>query len=172
MENKPQQFRFTSREAYLKHLDMVLPPNCIQKRKVGNSTKDYLPIPLQESKAHEIFHYWNVIDEKYTNIANELICTVKIEYMPSYPGADIQTCTGSGSQAIEMSSGSKCSDFPNNKSLTALDKNLGSARSKAIGCALGSLGNIFGQNLSRKINDSTYMPIDFTFRKFNNVENE
>lgn len=172
MEQIQEQYRFTSREAYLKHLDMVLPPSCIQKRKIGNSTKDYYPIAIQESKAHEIFHYWNIIDEKYQTIANELICTVKLEYMPSYPGADVHTCTGTGSNAIEMSSGSKCSDFPNNKSLNALDKNLGSARSKAIGCALGSLGNIFGQNLSRKINESAYMPSDFTFRKFNNVENE
>lgn len=158
-----ENYKFSTRDEYLVALDSVMPPN---NYKV-NDQVTYLPIEIQEALADVLFHYWNVIDEKYNNILNEIICTVKIEYMPNYPGADIHTCTGSAAHPITMLKGSKVAEFGEKKISNALGMALPASRSKAIGCALNSLGNIFGRNLGRK-----NLSIDFKLRQINNVENK
>lgn len=161
-----QKFRFPSREEYLKTLDKTMPQEYIQTREIGaGQVQQYLPLPIQEAIADDMFHYWNVTDEKYMLIANEVIATVRITYMPSYPDAEELYCTGSAAGPISMDSGAKVTDFPAKKKINALEYNLGSRRGAAVGCALNSLGNIFGRNIGRKINKNTPISSDFKIRK-------
>lgn len=164
MQEKKENFRFSNREEYLVALDSVMPMEYVQTRDLPTGKQLYLPIPIQESIADDIFHYWNVTDEKYIVIANELVCTVRITYMPSYPGADELFCTGSASKAIQMDAKAKVSDFPALKKSNALEYCLPASRSAAIGCALNSLGNLFGRNLGRKISNDKHLANDFKIR--------
>ena len=165
MENK-EQYEFPNRQEYIKALDSVLPDNYIMTRKLGGSrTAKYLPIPIQESMADKMFQEWNVIDEKYEILVNEVICTVKIAYTPAYPGANEQFCTGSGCIPIQMEKGSSVKDFPTKKIQNAMEYNVPSAKKRAIGNALEGLGNIFGRNIGRKLDKNTELPSNFKIRK-------
>jgi len=158
-------YRFETRAQYVAALDKVLPSEYIQVRDIpGYGAHPYIPTPIQEAMADDLFMAWHVVDEKYTMLLNELICTVKLNYTPSFPGADIETCTGSAAQAVQMDSGSKVSDWPANKKLSALEYNLPALRSKAIGNALETLGNIFGRNFGRKLNKNTPLSPEFKIR--------
>lgn len=165
-------YKFKNRAGYIKALDSILPDEYVQKRSVGSGTHKYYPAPIKESVADDIFHYWNVIDEKYTLLVNELVCTIKLAYQPSYPGADELFCTGSAATPVQMDSGSTVSSFPNSKKKNALEYNLPSVRTEAISTALGKLGNIFGRNLNRKLNKTQYLAPDFSIRKHGKVEDE
>lgn len=158
------EYRFKNRAEYIKSLDSVLPEKFIQKRDIGSKIHRYYPAAIKEAVADNIFQYWNVVDEKYNILVNELVCTVKINYMPSYPGADELFCTGSAATPIQMDSKSSVSDFPANKKLNALEYNLPSVISEAISKAFGRLGNVFGRNLDRKLNNKTQLSPDFTLR--------
>lgn len=159
-------FNFKSREDYLKFIDSVLPSEYVQTRELRAGVSiSYYPTAIQESVADMAFRSWHVTDENYIVIANELACTVRITYCPDYPGAEEMMCTGSAASPIQMSSGSKVGDFPAAKISNALEYNLPSVRSKAIGCALETIGNVFGRNLSRKLNAKQTLSPNFTFRK-------
>ena len=158
-------YKFKDRNEYVKALDSVMPDKFVMKRDIPSGVHKYLPMAIKEAVADNIFQYWNIIDEKYTIIANELIATIKIVFVPAYPSADELFCTGSASVPIQMDKGGKISDFPNNKKRNALEYNLPSVRSEAASNALGTLGNIFGRNLSRKLSPNNSLPVDFSFRK-------
>lgn len=160
-------YKFKNRGEYIKALDSILPESYIQTRKVASGTHKYYPAPIKEAVADDLFHYWNVIDESYTALYNEILCTVKIVYCPSYPGADELFCTGSASTPVQMDANSDLSNFPNNKKKNALEYGVPNVQTEAISNALGRLGNIFGRNLNRKINKDTYLPDNFTIRKHN-----
>jgi hypothetical protein len=160
-----EQYKFQNRAEYIKTLDSILPAEFEQKRDVGNSTHCYYPQAIKEAIADNMFHYWNVIDEKYQLLSNELVCTVKIAFMPGYQEADEQFCTGSAAVPVQMDAQSKPSDFPAKKKLNALEYNLPAVRSEAMSNALGTLGNIFGRNLNRKLNQTQKLQSTFTFRK-------
>ena len=155
---------FKSRTEYFGALDSVLPDDYVQRRDTPSGVYRYVPAPVKEALADKFFQYWNVIDEDYTLIANELVCTVKLAYQPSFPGADELFCTGSAAVAIQMSSGASVKDFPGAKKTNALEYNLPSSRIEAISNALGTLGNVFGRNLSRKFSKKQKLPADFTLR--------
>lgn len=165
-------YRFKDRSEYVKALDSILPDNFVQKRSIPSGTHKYYPAPIKEAVADDLFQYWNIIDEKYTIIVNELVCTIKITFVPSYSSADEIFCTGSAAVPIQMDANSSVSSFPNNKKKNALEYNLPSVRSEAISNALGTLGNIFGRNLNRKVNKDTFLPADFTIRKHDIIEKE
>jgi len=167
---KEQVFKFSNREEYLRALDSVMPQDYVQSRDLPTGKQEYLPVPIQEAIADDIFHYWNVTDEKYIVIANELVCTVKITYMPGYPEAEELYCTGTAAGPIQMDAGSKITDFPAKKKPNALEYNLPARRSAAIGCALETLGNLFGRSLGRKISDKKPLANDFKIRNHQNVE--
>ncbi len=157
-------YKFKNRDEYIKALDSVMPDTFIQSRDVGSTKHRYIPAAIKEAIADDLFHYWNITDEKYTIIVNELICTVKITFIPSYPSADEIFCTGSAAIPIQMDANSKITDFPAKKKTNALEYNLPSVRSEAISKALGTLGNIFGRNLSRKLNKKQNIADGFTIR--------
>lgn len=158
------KYKFSNREEYVRALDSVMPSQFIKTRQAGQETSEYLPIPIQEAIADDIFFEWNVTDERYQVIANELGCTVRITYTPSYPGAPELYCTGTAFGAIQMDSNSNVSDFPAKKKVNALEYCAPARRSAAIGCALNSLGNIFGRNLGRKISKNEKLSRDFRIR--------
>ena len=160
-----ETYKFSNRAEYIKSLDSILPPDFVQKRDVGSGTHAYYPQAIKESVADMIFQYWNVIDEKYMLLANELVCTVKIAFLPNYPESYEQICTGSAAIPVQMDAQSKPSDFPAKKKLNALEYNLPAVRSEAMSNALGTLGNIFGRNLNRKLNQKQKLESNFTFRK-------
>lgn len=160
-----EQYRFKTRAEFIKAMDSILPEEYIQERSIGSKKHRYYPAPIKEAVADSFFQYWNIVDEKYTILVNEIVCTVKVAYMPAYPGADELFCTGSAATPIQMDANSKVSDFPTKKKLNALEYNLPSVISEATSKALGRLGNIFGRNLDRKLNKNTSLAADFTLRK-------
>ena len=146
-------YRFKNRVEYIKALDKILPDKFVQGRDIGNGkTHCYYPIGIKEAVADDIFLEWNVNDEKYNELRGMLICTIKLNYTPSYPGAEELFCTGSAAVLIQ--------DKKN-----ALEYQLPAVESEAVGRALGKLGNIFGRNLSRKLNKNVALPPDYTIRK-------
>ena len=154
-----ENYRFKNRSEYIRALDMVLPTSFEKERDIPTGKHHYYPIDVQEGLADDLFHEWNVTDENYSLFANELLCTVRITFTPSYPGAQERFCTGSAAIAVQMDSGAKITDFPAKKKTNALQYNAPAVREMAIGNALQSLGNIFGRNLARKTSSN------FTIRK-------
>jgi hypothetical protein len=161
------EYRFNNRSEYMKLLDSTLPKRLEKSRSLSGSKKSlYYPIEVKEAVADNIFHYWNVVSEQFTQIQNELVCTVKLVYMPDYPGADELFCTGSAAVPVQMDANSKVTDYPKNKKLNALEYNLPGVRSESIGAALLTLGNIFGRSLNRKV------PDDFSLRRISDKKVE
>ena len=164
MENQEINFNFATREAYLESLDSVLPEKFYETRDLGGGKKAvYLPVAYQEAMADKLFLYWNVTNEEYVQILNEIVCIVRITYTPSYPGAEELYCTGSSAHPIQMDSGAKPNEIGTKKKSNALEYCLPASRSAAVSKALESLGNIFGRNLNRKIGQQTLAP-NFKFR--------
>lgn len=159
-------YRFKSRNEYIKALDMVLPVDFEKTRDLPTGKHKYYPIEVQEALADDLFHEWNVTDEDYSVIANELLCTIRLTFTPSYPGAQERFCTGTASIPIQMDSKALITDFPAKKKPNALQYNAPAVREMAIGNALQSLGNIFGRNLARKTQSN------FTIRIHEEVKQE
>ena len=158
-----------NREEYVDALNSILPESYVQKRDVPTGTYLYLPAFLKESIADMLFEFWNVTKEDYALLVNELVCTVEVTYKPDYDGAPILKCTGSAAIPVQMNRGSVPSKFPIGKKTNALEYNMPAVRIEAISNALGSLGNIFGRNLSRKAGGAI-VPADFTIA--NNKKSE
>ena len=158
MEEVIEKYRYKDLEAYKLALAMPPPKGLQSSRSIGGGKKsEYESIEVQEAFADNFFREWQVVDEKYMNVLNEIVCTVKIQALPDYPGSDYISFSGSASSAIQTDKGSKAEEFPKGKKLNALEYCLPKARSGAIGCALETLGNIFGRNMNRKVSN------DFSF---------
>jgi hypothetical protein len=166
MADITQIYRFKDKEAYINTLDSIMPENYYKERIIsGGNKQKYLPIAFQEAIADMMFSEWSVIDEQYQVMVNEIVCTVKVVFVPDYPGAEEQFTTGSAAKPIQMQTGSKLTDFPAKKQINALEYCLPAARNAAKGCALEGLGNIFGRNIGRKLDKNTQLPENFTIRE-------
>lgn len=160
-----QKYKFASKEAYEQFLDQYAGDDYIAERDLGRGQKaKYMPVVFQESLADMAFSEWGPINEDYNVIMNEIICTVKLTYIPDYPGAQERFITGSASTAIQQDSGVAASSFPQGKKKNALEYCLPKVRKQAISNALESIGNIFGRNVGRKTQLGIIDP-DFSFRK-------
>lgn len=149
-----EYYRYKDVEAFKIVINNPPQPEWLQSRDLGgNKTAHYEPIEVKEALADRVFREWNVVDEKYMNVLNEIVCTVKIVALPDYPGADYITFTGSASKPVQCDSGSKVHEFPIGKKSNALEYCLPAVRSEAIGCALETLGNLFGRNINRKVSN-------------------
>lgn len=163
MSNKEMQipetvFQFKTEEDYKMALRASPAGSWVKERSLGGKkTSKYISLFIQEAIADKIFQQWDVIDEKYQIVVNEIICTVKIQYQPSYPGADIRFCTGSGAKPIQCDSNSVPSLFPKGKKTNALEYNTGASRSAAMSNAFTTLGNVFGRNLNRETSNNYSM---------------
>jgi hypothetical protein len=147
-----ETYKFKNRSAYVEALDSVLPESYYKVRKHGSDSTTYIPAAIKESLADDLFHYWNVIDEDYQVVLGQVICTVKLCYMPNYPGADEHFCTGSAARPLGSAG-------------NTLEYNVPGAKVEAISNALNTLGNIFGRNIGRKIAKNEYLANDFKIRK-------
>lgn len=164
MSEKIEFYRYKDFEAY--KLALAKPPQeaWLKERSLGGNRKsNYQPIEVIEALADLVFREWHVVDEKYMNVLNEIVCTVKINALPDYPGADFITFTGSASKDIQTDSGALAWEFPKGKKANALQYCLPAVRSDAVGCAFELLGNIFGRNVNREASNN--FGFDLTYKK-------
>ena len=164
---KEELYRFKDFEAYKLALTREPQTGVLKSRSLGGGrTSTYIPVESVETTADLFFREWNVVDEKYMNVLNEIVCTVKIQALPDYPGADYETFTGSGSKPIQCAKNSKTELFPQGKLTNALEYCLPAVRSEAIVCAFETKGNIFGRNVNR--NSSNGFGFDLTYKREEN----
>lgn len=162
MEEKKEYFRFLNVEAYKVKLNSAPQDGWIIQRDLGGGKQaNYIPIEMKEALADMIFREWHVVEEKYFNLFNEIVCTVKINALPDYPGADYITFTGSASKPIQTDKGSLVTEFPKGKKANALEYCLPAVRSEAIGNALEVLGNLFGRNVGRAASNNFGLKIEY-----------
>jgi len=146
-----ETYRFKNRAEYNKALDTLVTPKDVQTRDLGKEQFRYLPIAIKEAIADYIFLEWNITEEKYVILGGHMLATVKIIYIPSYPGAQERFCSGTAGVLL-------------NSAKNNLEFQSPGVLSEAVGMALGRLGNIFGRNLSRKLKKGVNMPDNFTLR--------
>ena len=149
MEGQVEHYRFADHEAYAIYLSQAPSSDIVRQRQAGRATSNYSPVEGTEAMADLVYRHWEVIDEKFSNVVNEIVCTLKIQALPDYPGADYIYFTGSASKPIQCKSGSETHLFPLGKTANSLEFCLPAARSGAIRCAFSTLGNLFGRNLNR-----------------------
>jgi len=155
-KNNPTEetYNFKNRAEWLQALNNAPADSWIKKRSIGSKDSLFIPIAVQQALADLFFNEFDVFDEKYQLITNEIAATVKISVLPSYPNSEHRIISGSGTKPIQMDSGSSVKDFPKSKKLNALEYNLPASRSAAISNALSTFGNIFGRNVGRSVSVS------------------
>ncbi len=143
---------FKDKEAWFAALQKAPSDGWIQSRDLGAGKKSrYVPIAIQQALADLFFDEVDVIDEKYQQIQNEILCTVKIQILPSYPNSEFRTISGTGAKPIAAVKGSNAAEFPKGKISNSLEYCAPNARISAISNALETFANIFGRNLGRAI---------------------
>lgn len=144
--------KFKNRKEWRAALDKAPNDGWIQKRTLGGGkSSQYVPIPVQQALADIFFDEFDVFDEQYMQIENEILCTVKIQILPSYPHSEHRVISGSGAKPIAARSGSKVENFPAGKITNSLEYCAPNARASAISNALDTFANIFGRNLGRAV---------------------
>lgn len=152
MAETEETYRFKNRQDWQEALNAAPKEDWIKTRKLGGGkTSKYVPIPVQQALADIFFNEFDVFDEKYTEIQNEILCTVKIQILPSYPNSEHRTISGTGAKPIQMDKGAKPIDYPKGKKLNALEYCAPAARTMGISNALNTFGNVFGRNIGRAI---------------------
>jgi len=147
-----EKHKFKDKESWQAALNCAPNNNWIKSRSLGaGRTSKYIPIERQQGLADYFFDECDVFDEKYTNILNEILCTVKISILPSYPNSEQRIISGTGAKAILCKSGSMAENFPKGKISNSLEFNAPAARAAAISNALSTFGNVFGRNLGRAV---------------------
>lgn len=150
---------FQSRAEWKEAIDSAPKDSWIKNRSLGVGKKSlYVPIEIQQALADIFYDSWNVVSETYQQITNEILCTVKIEAFPSYPNAEPEIFTGSGTKPIQTRKGSRIEKFPAGKITNSLEYCLPASRSGAIGCAFATKGNVFGRHLNRKVKSNYSLP--------------
>ena len=140
-DGKKETYRFKDLTAFRLALDDAPPDGWVKKRSLGGERfSEYLPVSIIEALADIMFREWTVIEEKPLNTGNGIGFTIKIQALPDYPGADYIFFTGSGA-------------VPFQDTKNAVEYNFPSARTRAITTAFGELGNIFGRNIGRKVDN-------------------
>lgn len=151
---KVEYYRYKDVEEFKKVLSGSPNEKWMKDRAIGGGkSARYEPIEIKEALADRVFRTWEVSDEKYMNVLNEIVCTVKIVAMPDYPDAEHMSFTGSASKPVQCDSGVKAHEFPKGKKANALEYCLPAVRSEAIGNALETLGNLFGRNVARRVSN-------------------
>lgn len=153
-DKKPTKeiYNFKNKKAWKSALNKAPSEGWVKSRTLGGGkSSKYIPIPIQQALADIIFDEFDVVDEKYKQIENEILCTVKISCLPSYPNAEHRIITGTGAKPIAAKSGSLVHKFPQGKIPNSLEYCAPNARTSAIGNALATFGNVFGRNLGRAV---------------------
>ena len=152
MKETEEYYNFTDRQKWQHGLNGTPKKNWVKSRNLGAGKKSfYIPIEVQQALADVFFNEFDVVKCEPMVIANEIVCTVTISLLPSYPNSEHRTITGSASKPIQCDSGSSPAKFPLGKKTNALEYNLPAARTAAISNALTTFGNVFGRNLGRSV---------------------
>lgn len=153
METKEITF-FGSREAWQEALDAAPKSGWIKTRKLGGSrTSKYMPLTVQQALADIFFLEFDVIQIKWKIVANEIVTTVKVSILPSYPNSNYRIICGIGSKPVQMRSGALASKFPVSKITNALEYCAPASKSSALSNALQQFANVFGKNIGRSVSD-------------------
>lgn len=154
MSENLEYYRYKDVEEFKLVLSATPDPKWMKSRALGGGkSASYEPIEIKEALADRVFRSWEVGDEKYMNVLNEIVCTVKIIAVPDYPGAEHMSFTGSASKPVQCDKGAIVHEFPKGKKANALEYCLPAVRSEAIGNALETLGNLFGRNIARGVSN-------------------
>lgn len=144
--------RFKSKDAWRDAINQAPKESWVKSRSLGaGKSSSYIPIPIQQALADIVFDEFDVFEEHYQQIENEILCTVKISCLPSYPNAEHRIISGTGAKPIAAKSGSLVHKFPLGKIPNSLEYCAPNARTSAIGNALATFGNVFGRNLGRAV---------------------
>lgn len=147
-----EKFNFKNMEEWQTALNAAPSDNWVKERSFGGNRKSYyLPIPIQQALADIFFNEFDVVDAKFEQIINEILCTVKISILPSYPNSEHRIISGSGAKPIQCSSGSAVHKFPVGKITNSLEYCSPAARASAISNSLSTFANVFGRNLGRAV---------------------
>jgi hypothetical protein len=154
MSDKTELYRYKDIEGFKLALSANPSQSWIKERSLGGGkSATYEPIELKEALADRVFRNWEVCDETYMNVLNEIVCTVKITALPDYPESEHILFTGSASKPVQCDKGAAVHEFPKGKKANALEYCLPAVRSEAIGNALETLGNLFGRNVARGVSN-------------------
>lgn len=155
IEEVEEIFQYKDKESWTQALQNSPPDSWIKSRSLGNGkSSKYIPLGIQQALADKFFRECDVVEENYQVIVNEILCTVKICYLPDYPYSDHRYMTGSGSKPIQMDTGSSPAKFPIGKKTNALEYNAPAARAAAISNAFTTFANLFGRNLGREMSSN------------------
>lgn len=147
-----EKHNFTSRKKWQRALNAAPNKSMIKTRSLGGARKaTYMPIEVQQALADYFFDEFDIIDSQFQLITNEILCTVKISVLPSYPNADHRIISGSGAKPVQCDSRAQIHQFPKGKKTNSLEYCAPAARSVAISNALITFANIFGRNLGRTV---------------------
>jgi len=153
-----EKYAFKNKAEWQEALNAAPKDIWIKARDLGGGRKSqYIPIPILQALADIFFAEFDVIDAQFKVIANEVLCTVKISFLPNYPNSEHRTMSGSGAKPIQAASGSKTHLFPEGKITNSLEYCAPAARTVAIGNALNTFGNVFGRNIGRAISSDYNM---------------
>lgn len=151
-----EEYNFKNRQEWQKALDAAPKNSWIKERNLGRKKSLYIPLAVQQALADIFFNECDVIDASFQVVVNEILCTVKISVLPSYPNSEHRIISGSGAKPIQASSGSIVSKFPRGKITNSLEYCSPAARAAAISNALTTFANIFGRNIGREEISSNY----------------
>lgn len=163
MENEKEKqvkthFGFVSFDSWRAALRKAPNSNWLKERNIGGNKKSkYIPLFVQQALCDLFFREFDVIQENYQVVQNEIICTVKISFLPDYPYSEHRYMTGVAAKPIQQDSGISASSFPTGKKANALEYNSPAARSAAVSNALTNFANIFGRNVNREIRNDYNM---------------
>ena len=165
-EEIEKKFQFENHESWTQQLQPEPNPSWIKTRDLGAGKKStYIPLPIQQALADKFFREFDVFEENYQLIANEILATVRISILPDYPHSDHRIISGTAAKPIQQNQGTPASSFPQGKKTNGLEYNAPAARASAISNALTTFANVFGRNLSRDIKNN------FSFIKDKTEEN-
>lgn len=166
MENQiKSHFNFATFDQWRESLSKAPKREWTKSRNLGGNKKStYIPLFVQQALADMFFREFDVIDENYVVVSNELICTVKIQFLPDYPDSEHRFMTGVAAKPIQQDSKIAASSFPTGKKTNALEYNAPASRSAAVSNALTNFANIFGRNLNRDVRN------DYSMTKKQNKE--
>lgn len=159
MSNESEQivevFQYKDRESWIQAIQKSPLDSWMKSRDLGGGrTSKFIPLAIQQALADKLFREFDVVDENYQVVVNEVICTVKIQILPDYPHAEYRRITGTAAKPIQSVKGSSASAFPNGKLTNALEYVAPSARAAAMANALTTFGNVFGRNLNRDMSSN------------------
>jgi hypothetical protein len=151
-------YNFDSFDSWREALQKSPNENWLKERKIGSGkTSKYLPLFIQEALVSLFFREFDVVDQDYKVIANEIVFSVKISFLGDYPNSEHSFMTGIAAKPIQQDSGTSASSFPLGKKVNALEYNAPAARSAAISNALTTYANLFGRNVNRDIRNDYSM---------------